>query len=269
MPVQTNTMKVVTAALFAVVSIGITSQKICAEDSVVVGSVRVQCLSRSLVRLEVKGPEGFEDRATFHVVNRNWPGTSVTTNLAAGQVRIATPGYTVHVPAGATALTGIYLTLPNGQTNFVYDGTLNNSVWLPGPAESPESWSFADSPRLIPPAWGITPAPAGAPLAATSGWDVNNDSPDVYVFVPGGSYKQLRSDFLQLTGHTGMIPLWALGCWDSRWYDYSESTALDQIAAYRARFIPLDALVCDTGWRVNASTGYQPNSTLFPDLPRF
>jgi alpha-glucosidase (family GH31 glycosyl hydrolase) len=217
----------------------------------------------------MSGPEGFEDRPTFHVANRNWPGTTVTTNFANGQVQIATPNYTVHVPAGATSLTGIYLTSPAGETNFTCDGSLNNSVWLPGPAEKIAAWSFADSPRLIPPAWGITPAPPGAPLASTSGWDTNNDAPDVYVFVPNGSYRQLRSDFLKLTGPTGMIPLWAFGCWDSRWYDYSEATALDQVAAYRSRSIPLDALVCDTGWRVNASTGYQPNTSLFPDLPRF
>jgi len=240
-----------------------------AVESVVVGSVRVQCLSDSLVRLEVMGPAGFEDRTTFHVVNRDWPGTAWTSNQVPGEVRIATGKYTVHVPAGATSLAGIHLTSPGGQTNFIFDGSLNSSVWLPGPSEKPLSWSFADAPRLIPPDWGVAPAPAGSPLESTSGWETANDAPDVYVFVPDGSYQQLRSDFLKLTGPTGMIPLWALGGWDSRWYDYSEATALDQVAAYRSRFIPLDALVCDTGWRVNASTGYQPNAGLFPDLPRF
>ena len=43
--------------------------------SFVTGNVRVQFLSGSLVRLEVKGPAGFENRNTFHVVNRDWPGT--------------------------------------------------------------------------------------------------------------------------------------------------------------------------------------------------
>ena len=33
--------------------------------------------------------------------------------------------------------------------------------------------------------------------------------------------------------------------------------------------IPLDVLVVDTGWRAGASTGYQPNTNLFPNLPRF
>ena len=66
-----------------------------------------------------------------------------------------------------------------------------------------------------------------------------------------------------------MPPLYAFGALDSRWYDYSEATALKQIDDYRAHNIPLDILVVDTGWRQGASTGYQPNTNLFPDMPRF
>ncbi len=235
----------------------------------VVGSVRVQCLSDSLVRLEALGPNGFENRETFHIVNRNWPGTTCTSNLVSGEVRIGAANYVVHVPAGATSLVGIYLTSTSGQTLFQDSSSLTNSLWLPGPSDNPASWSFADSPRLVPPAWGLTPAPAGAPNESTSGWETNNDAPDIYVFIPNGSYEQLRKDFLKLTGPTEMIPLYALGMWDSRYYNYSEATALQEIDDNRSRRIPQDVMVIDTGWRVNASIGYEPNSDLFPDLPRF
>ncbi len=235
----------------------------------VVGPVRVQCLSSSLVRLELRGPRGFEDRTTFHIAQRNWPGTATVSNLVSGEVRIATQNYVVHVPPGASSLTGIYLTTPSGQPLFQTPAALNNSVWLPSPADKPVSWSFADSPRLVPPAWGLTPAPAGAPNYSSSGWDTNNDSPDVYVFLPGGSYNQLRKDFLKLTGPTEMVPLYALGMWDSRYYNYSEETALQEIEDNRNRRLPLDVMVIDTGWRVNASIGYEPNTVLFPDMPRF
>ena len=116
------------------------------------------------------------------------------------------------------------------------------------------------------------PATVGTDSAASTpmrpsdgGWDLNNDAPDIYVFVPGGDYRRLRSDFLKLTGPTEMPPLFALGAFDSRWFDYSEATALKQIDDYRAHRIPLDVLVVDTGWRRNASTGYQPNTNLFPE----
>lgn len=241
-----------------------------AGDSVIVGSVRVQLLSGSLVRLESEGAEGFEDRNTFHVVDRNWPGTSYTSNLISGQIVLSTTNYTVYIPQAATSLLGTYVTSPSGQVLYQYNGALTNSIWLPGPSEHPQVCSFADTPRLIPPSWdAITPAPPGSPLPSTSGWDTNNDAPDIYVFVPDGSYQQLRRDFLQLTGPTEMVPLYALGAFDSHWYNYSETTALAQIENYRSHSIPLNVLVCDTGWREGASTGYQPNTNLFPNLPRF
>ena len=44
--------------------------------SEIIGRVRVQVLSPTVVRLEEQGPEGFEDRETFHIANRdNWEGT--------------------------------------------------------------------------------------------------------------------------------------------------------------------------------------------------
>ena len=254
----------------AVVScLGVISPKLLAGDNVITGSVRVQMLSSSLVRLESAGAEGFEDRTTFHVVDRNWPGTSYSSNLISGEIVIATSKYIVHVPQNARSLVGSYVTSPSGQILYKFDSALNNSVWLPGPAENPAVLSFADTPRLIPPAWGLTPAPSGSQLASTSGWDTNNDAPDIYVFVPNGSYNQMRSDFLKLTGPTEMVPLYAFGAWDSHWYDYSEATALAQIENYRRHSIPLDNLVCDTGWRLGASTGYKPNTNLFPNMPRF
>ncbi|MGH7989792.1 MAG: TIM-barrel domain-containing protein, partial [Limisphaerales bacterium] len=240
-----------------------------APDNVVVGNVRVQLLSGSLVRLELRGPEGFENRKTFHVLNRNWPGISFSTNVEAAELVIKTPDYFVRVPQNAMSLTGIRVESPDGKILYVCDGKLTNNEWLPGPSENPQVWSFADTPRIVPPPWGLTPAPPDSKHPKTSGWDLGNDAPDIYVFLPGGNYRQLRKDFLKLTGPTEMPPLFLFGAFDSRWYDYSEATALKQIDDYRARKIPLDVLVVDTGWRQGASTGYQPNTNLFPNLRRF
>ena len=237
-----------------------------AGTSLVVGDVRVQALSASLVRIELKGREGFEDRQTFHVVNRDWPGTAMGVRTNRDVVEIHTSGYVVHVPQSAASLANVSVTSPDGAELYRGGGPLQNSVWLPAPGSLPPAWWFADTPRIVPPAWGLTPPPA--PMT-NGGWDLNNDAPDVYVFVPGGDYRQLRKDFLKLTGPTEMPPLFMFGAFDSRWYDYSEATALQQIEAYRTRKIPLDVLVVDTGWRAGASTGYHANTNLFPNLPRF
>jgi len=236
----------------------------------VTGDVRVQLLSDSLVRLEQRGAAGFEDRITFHVTNRKWPGADYTTRIEGNDVLIRTADYAVRVPQNAPSLDGIRVESPDGQTRYAFDGKLENSQWLPGPADRPQAWSFADTPRLVPPAWGATPPPKPMPEC---GWDLGNPAagktPDVYVFLPGGDYRRLRADFLKLTGPTEMMPLFAFGAFDSRWYDYSEATALQQIDDYRAHHLPLDVLVVDTGWRAGASTGYRVNTNLLPDLPRF
>ena len=236
--------------------------------NVVVGQVRVQLLSDSLVRLEGSGSAGFEDRPTFHVVDRDFHGVNFVSNTVAGEVVLTTTNYVVHVPQGATSLTGVHVDSPSGQVLYAYTGLLTNSAWLSGPAENPAVFWFADAPRLVPAAWGVAPAPIGADHAETSGWDVGNDAPDVYVFVPHGDYRQVRRDFLKLTGSTEMVPLFALGAFDSRWYDYSETTALRQIDDYRAHRLPLDVLVNDTGWRAQEYV-YQPDTNLFPDLGRY
>ncbi len=168
---------------------------------IVVGKVRVQLLSGSLVRLELRGPEGFENRATFHVVNRDWPGTAFTTNTNAGDVVISTANYTVRVPQNAKSLDGVRVESTSGQLLYAYDGKLENNKWLPGPADKPEVWSFADTPRIIPPPWGLTPAPPSTlnsqPSTAAGGWDLSNDAPDVYVFVPGGELFHVARGFSQ------------------------------------------------------------------------
>jgi len=236
---------------------------------IVTGNVRVQLLSDSLVRIELKGPVGFEDRETFHVVNRDWPGAAFALKTNSAVVEIRTANYVVAIPQNAMTLDGVRIVSVGGQVLYHCDGKLDNNKWLPGPAGKPEVWSFADTPRINPPPWGLTPAPVLAKRWGTSGWDLDNDAPDIYVFLPSGDYRQLRKDFLKLTGPTEIPPMFAFGAFDSRWYDYSEATALKQIDDYRAHKIPLDVLVVDTGWRQNASTGYQPNTDLFPDMKRF
>ena len=256
-------------------------------QNVSTGTIRVQLLSDSLVRIEGRGAEGFEDRRTFHVLNRDWPGAAFTTNTDGNELVIHTANYVVRVPQNAGSLDGVRVESTDGRVLYAYDGKLDNSQWLPGPADQPMVWSFADSPRLVPPPWGLTP-PEGwarhsvraddnnmsgghgtAHPTENGGWDLGNQAPDVYVFVPRGDYRRLRQDFLKLTGPTEMPPLFMFGAFDSRWYDYSEATALQQIDDYRAHHIPLDVLVVDTGWRAGASTGYQPNTNLFPDVARF
>ena len=84
----------------------------CHADEIV-GDVRVQVLSPTLVRIELKGPQGFEDRETFHITERTWPGAAVTRSSSGGFEFIETSDFIVKVPSGAQSLDGIVITDTN------------------------------------------------------------------------------------------------------------------------------------------------------------
>ena len=68
--------------------------------SVVVGDVRVTALSASLIRVEPRGPTGFEDRSTFNVVGRDsFSGLAISVKNSSGTgAWLATSAYLVHLP---------------------------------------------------------------------------------------------------------------------------------------------------------------------------
>ena len=227
---------------------------------VVVGDLRVQPLSPTLVRLEAKGKSGFEDRVTFTVVDRKWPGLEYKTSERNGETIVETPQYVVRIRDQRARVE-----TPGGEMLYEFGGKLPGPSFLPSPGHVPHVFALADSPRIVPPSWGATPG-----AGTNSGWDVENDAADVYVFIPGqGGYEQLRHDFLKLTGATELPPLFTFGLMHSRYHPYSDRDALEVIDTYRKKRIPVDVFVVDTDWRVGASHGYGVNTNLFPDMEGF
>ncbi|HEY3779679.1 MAG TPA: TIM-barrel domain-containing protein [Fimbriimonadaceae bacterium] len=228
------------------------------------GNLRIQIYSPILIRIEEKGPNGFEDRSTLTVVNRpqNIP------ELEADSVDLG--DYKLTIPDSGKA-EDVSITDKTGNEVYRWDGKPVTHSFLPGPSADFKDYVIEDNPRLVPPAWGATPAPEGNTMfPQTSGWDTTNDAPDIYVFLKGpGGYKDLRKQFLDLTGHTPMPPLAAFGFWDSRYYEYKQQEALDLIDEYRAKDFPLDFFVVDTDWRVNGSHGYAVNTADFPNMEQF
>lgn len=235
----------------------------------IVGEVRVQVLSETLVRLEVKGRNGFEDRATYHITGRDWEGAEATMTQDEAATTIVTPRYTVTLPNDAATLDEVVVSKTDGTELWRGDVLPESTQFLPEPAKTPDAWAIIDAPRVVPAEWGYQPAPAEVTDIDFNGWDVGNNATDVYVFVPLGEPVQLRTDFVALTGRSTLIPLKALGLWHSRYYAYTEQEVYDTIDRYRAEGFPIDTFVVDTDWRVNASTGYEVNTKCFPDLPTF
>lgn len=239
----------------------------------IVGNVRLQSLSRSILRLEQRGPAGFEDRKTFFIRSRNVDSEPILRTTTESGVELRVRGYRVVVPR-QDSLKGVEVFDRSGRSVYRYEDALPKASYLPAPGRVGDVYATSDSPRLVPPPWGATPIPAVAPfdpeLVATSGWDTRNDAPDIYLFLtPEHSYASLVSDYLGILGRTPLPPTFTFGLWDSRYYPYRQQEALDTIDRYRSRGFPLDLFVVDTDWRIGASKGYGVNTALFPDMAGF
>ncbi|MGM9679872.1 MAG: TIM-barrel domain-containing protein [Eubacteriales bacterium] len=238
-------------------------------STIEVGKVRVQLLSDTLVRIEMKGPKGFEDRESFNVIKRTgWDEVPYTTSETDSETVITTADYAVHISKKATRTpTGCYITDSEGNVIWTYIGNTDSNVYLPSPSDQLQSWYFTDTPRVIPSENGYTPSDTDE---ADNGWDLSNDATDLFVFLPRGSYETFASDFIELTGPSEMVTLQMLGYWDSRWYEYSAETALQQIKDYQDRGYSIDILVIDTDWRTTENgVGYTINKRLFPNMAEF
>ncbi len=233
-----------------------------------IGEVRVQLLSERLVRIEQKGPRGFENRASFTVQKRTgWDDVDFTGKNENGYTVISTASYSVYVPDGADSCEGCYIADEEGEVIWKFETDTNSNVYLPSPSDELECWYFTDTPRVIPSEDGYTVSKLWHNL---NGWDITNKAQDVFVFMPDGNYENFTRDFTELTGKSELISLNLLGYWDSRYYEYSEETALQQIEDYTSKGYPLDVLVIDTDWRkAGSGTGYNINRKLFPDMKEF
>merc|ERR1740138_544494 len=196
----------------------------CDGTSCIVGDYRVQALSPILLRVEPKGPNGFEDRTTFMVVNRDFEGLTLKVDKN-GQLK--TDYYTIEVSDGATRVWDA-----DGQD--CYDSGANpagSMLHWPSPYSS-AGYAIKDYPRFFMPDWKMAPVSEedGGP---NNGYDFSNDvDGDTYVFLMGKGiegWNAARMEFLQLTGPVPLIPDWGFGTWFTWWHFYTEDVAKSEV----------------------------------------
>eukprot|EP00927_Polykrikos_kofoidii_P047963 TRINITY_DN42226_c0_g1_i1.p1 TRINITY_DN42226_c0_g1~~TRINITY_DN42226_c0_g1_i1.p1 ORF type:complete len:936 (-),score=72.86 TRINITY_DN42226_c0_g1_i1:113-2854(-) len=78
----------------------------CGTSEVIVGDVRVQALSSNLLRVEPKGPRGFEDRTTLMVANRHFAGLTITKSTTNKGTILSTDHYQVLLRNGGNCGSG-------------------------------------------------------------------------------------------------------------------------------------------------------------------
>ena len=191
-----------------------------------------RAVSPTLVRIEPKGPQGYEDRTTFMVVARDMSlALHISQSTTAEGVLLTTSAYSVllrHAPGGTATAPSFVLRDASGTAvhdSDQSDASRANLLHWPSPLAA-AAYALVDRPRFFAPSWGAAPAPAGAAHADTNGYDFTNDvAGDTYVFLLGGSlasWQAARRAFVALAGATPLLPDWAYGTWFTWWHQYTQ-----------------------------------------------
>ncbi|NJM26817.1 MAG: alpha-xylosidase, partial [Bacteroidia bacterium] len=87
-----------------------------------------------------------------------------------------------------------------------------------------------------------------------------------YYFIAGDNADDVIGGYRQITGKAPIMPIWAMGLWQSRERYRSQKEMLDVVAEFRKRRIPLDNIVLDWQyWRIDQWGSHAFDSTRFPD----
>ncbi len=119
-----------------------------------------------------------------------------------------------------------------------------------------------------------------SPLLRQDGWfEDRQPGLDVYFFGYGHDYTASVKDYYRLTGAPGLLPIWALGNWWSRYHAYTDTEYLALMDTFEKRDVPLSVGIVDMDWHLTDGdgrdywhdgwTGYTWNEKLFPDYKGF
>jgi alpha-D-xyloside xylohydrolase len=92
------------------------------------------------------------------------------------------------------------------------------------------------------------------------------DQVDYYVLY-GPEMDKIIHQYRSMTGHTPLLPRWAYGLFQSRDRYNSQAEILDIAGQYRARHIPLDAIVQDWFWWKQGGEGDPEFNANYSDVP--
>jgi alpha-glucosidase (family GH31 glycosyl hydrolase) len=261
------------------------------------GNARFTVLSSRLLRMEYKGSEGFEDRATLAFVNRKQPVPKYTWDAKTGVLK--TEHLVLTYKGGAFSEASLTVdAAPGSPTSFKHwhfgmdssgdsgnlrgtqrtlDRTANVSLACDFSAAARKANFGVDHCQLgvvSRSGWALVNETGVPCLDATDDWWAdstgtmlrNRDAHDLYLFAHGHDYQAALADLTAAGGRIPLLPRFSSGVWFTRWYDYDASEArglADEFASYA---LPLDVLILDMNWhKKNDWTGYTWDPTLFPN----
>lgn len=230
------------------------------------GNYRVQLLSKDIVRIEYSEERNFCDAETLFIPARDFEeGVEFTVSTLHRGVRLAFGAYRLFLPYSGQGMEGVVLM--RGSKTVYRCRELPNTGELPPVGKTPEVYAISDTPRIRVPAGGYTYRGE----IRNSGYIIEKDVHDVYLLLCKHDAKRLRRLYVRLTGRCPLVRLSVLGAWNSKYFPYSEESAMQLIRDYEKHDIPLDNMVLDTDWRAasDRGIGYDIDTKLFPDMRRF
>jgi alpha-glucosidase (family GH31 glycosyl hydrolase) len=279
---------------------GGTRNAVAPTDAVVTsGSARFTVLTDRLIRMEYAASDSdpvFEDRATVAFINRDLGSIpSFTQSSNNGVLKITTDSielsYVVGEEFSASSLSVTSVDSDSAFDSWSYGqaslGNLFGTIrTLDAEDMPPLNCSLVDSELDNKCGWDADDCACEWGLVSSEGWSLvddatnyalsddadfwdgpNIDEIDVYLFAHGRDYKGALNDYVQVGGSIAMLPRNALGVWWTRWYDFTQQTALDAIEDFRDRSLPVDILVLDMNWHTkNDWTGYSFDPRLYPEV---
>eukprot|EP00929_Paragymnodinium_shiwhaense_P095026 TRINITY_DN55986_c0_g1_i1.p1 TRINITY_DN55986_c0_g1~~TRINITY_DN55986_c0_g1_i1.p1 ORF type:complete len:844 (-),score=64.29 TRINITY_DN55986_c0_g1_i1:10-2508(-) len=216
---------------------------------------RVQALAASLIRVERRNDAGqWEDRPTYLVRNRSWPGVPLVRTNGTHHTVLSTECCSVTFDWGSPSGLQITAAARRGSGSWTSAQGLDAAPAaprLPTPSELPAVWPLRDAPRIVPPIWGPTPPTRSEiPFPDTSGFDISSGAADVYFFFPNSTnYTAFRRQLLDLIGHFPILPDYAFGSWFVWYHNYTQAEKQEEVETFARRGFPLDVSGLDMDWR--------------------
>ena len=243
---------------------------------------RFTILTNALIRMEYQ-PEGlFTDEATQTILCRDFPAPDFQVIEEEGRLEIVTEKLRLCYDKKPFSPEGLSVRL---KESFHVHG----SIWRYGDAVG----DLKGTARTLDGVNGAAKLEGG--LLSRGGYTVLDDGKsalvteeqwvrprgreavDLYFFGYGHSYMECLRDFYRLSGHTPLLPRYALGNWWSRFYRYTEESYLKLMEDFHTRELPFSVAVIDMDWHLteipakygSGWTGYTWNRDFFPDPKRF
>ncbi|WP_208559893.1 glycoside hydrolase family 31 protein [Marinilactibacillus kalidii] len=255
------------------------------EDSQVIWeNYRFSVLTSAMIRVEFDPNGAFEDSATQTVLNRDFPTPEFKLKETDEYIEIITTHVHLHFHKEEGGFT---------KNNLHIEALGNYSLYH-------SSWYFGDQPKTLKGTartldFSDGPIELEEGLMSKNGYSIIDDSRsmritddgwvekrpndivDIYFLGYGRDYLGTLRDYHHLTGHTPMLPRYALGNWWSRYYAYSQSGYKKLIREFGEKQIPFSVAVLDMDWHMtdippeygSGWTGYTWNKELFPEPEEF